>query len=253
MTASIVEHCKAAVFTVADFQGARGTAVAIRSNLLITCHHVVKEFADKIYLANHNSVFEGKKLGGAEIVGFDERLDLALLRSGVHLPTSLQLEDGKTLDDSTPLLVWSWPGWNAWEEGENWKTMSFDPVLHPSHHAAVMTDSWTENNISQFSFGGHIEGGMSGGVVVSALSGKIVGIVTHYSRACTPETALRIAAAWFLGERPHDLSYQELQERLEPRPTIVKHIEAQLRLGIGIALHTKEVGIFLESIAPEIL
>ena len=234
-----------ATFSVLSGNG-RGTAVAIRSNLLITCHHVVKESEDKIHLINHNPVFEGKMGSVAETVGVDENLDLALLRSRVHLPTSLQLEDGETLDDSTPLLVWSWPGWNAFEQGE------VDPSavdFHPAPHAAVMTDFGTENNISRFSFAGHIEGGMSGGAVVSALSGKIVGVVTSY-RPIDPD---EVAETWYLGEHPDNLSAQDLQSRLEPRPPIVKAISAQLARGMGVALNIKEVRAFLDSKVPEAL
>ena len=245
--ADLIEHCKAAVFSVLlGNNDGRGTAVAIRPNLLITCHHVVKDCADKILLVNRNS----KTVYKAEVVGGDENLDLALLRSRVHLPISLQLEDGETLDDSTPLLVWSWPGWNALEQGEA------DPSavdFHPAPHAAVVTDSWTENNIARFSFAGHIEGGMSGGVVVSALSGKIVGVVAASWRACSPGAAQEIAETWHLDGPPDLLSDQELQRRLEPRPAIVKAIEAQLGLGMGIALSIKEVRAFLNSNAPDVL
>lgn len=244
MTASIVEDCKTAVFSVrpkSDIM-VRGTAVAIRSNLLITCHHVVAD-TEQVLLASHNPVFKGNRMGKGEVVRIDEDLDLALLRSSVHLPTHLQLESGE-IDDSMPLLVWAWPGWNAWADGEVDLSAA---VFHPAPHAAVMTDSWTENNIPRFSFAGHIEDGMSGGAVVSALSGKIVGVVTSSWTACSPGAAREIAEAWFLGTHPDNLSEQELQSQLEPRPRIVKAIEAQLSLGMGVALRPKEVRAFLDS------
>ena len=258
--ADLVEHCKAAVFSVrpkSNFME-RGTAVAIRSNLLITCHHVVRG-TEQVILVSHDPVLEGKKsarAGAAEVVGVDEDLDLALLRSKVHLPTSLQLAEGEAPDDSMPLLVWSWPGWNALEQGE------VDPsaivvdseLLAAAPHAAVITDSWrTENDISKFSFAGHIEGGMSGGAVVSALSGKIVGVVTSSWTVSNPETAREIAETWHLGEWSWSLSEQELESRLDPRPETVKAIEAQLRLGMGIALSIDEVRTFLNAKVPEVL
>ena len=237
--ADLVEHCKAAVFSVRPKSDitARGTAAAIRSNLLITCHHVVTG-TEEVILVSHNPVFEGKKkVGKGEVVAIEENLDLALLRSRVHLPTSLQLEDGKTLDDSTPLLVWSWPGWNAFEQGEVDPCTALD--LHPAPHAAVMSESWTENRIPRFSFAGRIEGGMSGGAVVSALTGKIVGIVTS-SWNIDPDEIVDTWWQLYGCEAGHD-------------PAKIKALRALLALGMGIALNSKEAGVFLDSKVPEVL
>ena len=118
-----------------------------------------------------------------EVIRTDENLDLALLRSSSRLPF-LQLEDREVLDDSMPLRIWSWPGWNAWweawEDREKGIQAITSSTLSPTPYAAVMTDSWTEekNNILRFSFAGHIEGGMSGGPVISSLNNTIVG--DHY-------------------------------------------------------------------------
>ena len=245
----LLDHCHAAVVSVRPKSdlGVRGTAVAIRSNQLMTCHHVVED-AKQVLLASHNPVFEGKRMGAGEVVRIDEDLDMALLRSSVHLPTHLQLEAGE-IDDSMPLLVWAWPGWNAWEDGE------LDPsaaVFHPASHAAVMTDSWTENNLPRFSFAGHVEAGMSGSPVVSALSGKIVGVATGLWRVCQSETAREIAETWHLGEWAWNLSEQERESRLEPRPPDLKAIEMQLRLGMGVALGVKGVRAFLNSEVTEV-
>lgn len=250
----LLDHCHAAVVSVRPKSklGVRGTAVGIRSNQLITCHHVVED-AQQVLLVSHLPVFEGKRVGAGEVVRIDEDLDLALLRSSVHLPTHLYLE-AEEIDDSMPLLVWAWPGWNALEDGE------VDPSaadLKPAPHAAVMADSWTENNLPRFSFAGHVEAGMSGSPVVSALSGKIVGVATGLWRVCQqPETPREIAETWHLGEWAWNLSEQERESRLESLPpelkAELKAIEMQLRLGMGVALGAKGIRAFLNSEVTEV-
>ena len=201
--------CEAAIFSVIGAKGSDtidesgiGTVVAIRANLLITCYHVI-EGADLVGLISQNPVFEGETATRVEVAGVDENLDLALLHSSIGLTEVLQLEDKET-DDSTPLLVWSWP------KGHFSK---------PSVHAAVMTAAWTdeEDNISYFSFAGRAELGMSGGVVVSALTNKIVGVVTGGFLNISPK---EVAETWFLGEHPDNFDEYELRDRLEPPGTI---------------------------------
>ena len=97
-----------------------GTAVAIRKDLLVTCEHVVKD-AKEVTLLSHHPVFEGvefreKKTGKGRVIATDKKLDLALLRGNSDRLPFLKLEDKEDLDDSTPLRVWSWPGWNKVEK-----------------------------------------------------------------------------------------------------------------------------------------
>ena len=226
--------CEAATFAVCSKSERLGTAVAIHSNLLITCSHVVKG-RKKVALVSHHPVFEESKSTKVEVAGIDENRDLALLRSRVHLPF-LQLEKTETLDDSTPLIVWSWPGWNALEENVEDES---GPDLRPAPHLAVRTDSWAKNSISRFSFAGHAEVGMSGGVVVSALTRKIVGVITDGWNIDPDE----VAETWWESygcQQDHD-------------PEKVKAIRAQLDLGMGIALSVKELRAFLDSKAPGVL
>ena len=241
--------CETAIFSVIGAsedeweRSSLGTAVAIRSDLLITCYHVIKG-ADVVGLIGQNPVLEGKAVR-AEVAGIDENLDLALLRRAPSpVPDStgrtplpfLHLENRETLDDSTPVLVWSWPEGN---------------FSKPAHHAAVITASWTEgkNNTLQFNFAGRIEGGMSGGPVVSALNNKILGIITRDWNE-DPEAIL---ASSYLD--PDSCMDDEDAQRwvelgLEKRRAAVI---AQLDLGMGIALSVKELKAFLESKAPEAL
>ena len=110
-------------------------------------------------------------------------------------------------------------------------------TLAPSPRAVVMTDSFTEdewsgtgNNTSLFSYAGHIEGGMSGGPVVSVLTNKIVGIVTKsFSHADRDQEA---AEKWYLNAPP-------------------RVITAQLELGMGLAVSVKELKAFLDTKALE--
>ena len=217
--------CEAAIFSVFSKDERLGTAAAIHPNLLITCSHVVTDRKNVLLVSRH-PVFEGKKGAAAEVVEIDESLDLALLCSSVHLPF-LQLEDREVVDDSAPLLVWSWV-----EDGSSLE-------LCPVPHAAVRTDSWANNNIAGFSFAGHAEDGMSGGVVVSALTGKIVGLITAGGNIDPDE----VAETWWE-------SYGRQQNH---DPEKIKAIRAQLGLGMGIALSVKELRAFFDSKAPEAL
>ena len=223
-----------------DDQG-RGTAVAISGDLLVTCEHVVRD-AKEVTLLSHHPLFEGKKGTKGKVIGTDETLDLALLHSSSRLPP-LKLEDKEDLDDSTPLRIWSWPGWNAW-----WKAVldqkeiqvNASSTLTPTPRAAVMT-SWTEekNNTLRFNFAGHIEGGMSGGPVVSALNNKILGIITRDWNVDPDE----VAEVWW--------EFYGCQQDHDPEKS--KAIRAQLGLGMGIAISLKELKTFLDSKAPEVL
>ena len=227
-----------------------GTAVAISEDLLVTCEHVVKD-AKEVTLLSHHPVFEGENAKG-KVIRTDKSLDLALLRSSSRLPFFLQPEDKEEFDDSEPLRVWSWPGWIKWEKafekalegkipGKKEMQDLSRPAskLTPAPHAAVMTDSWEEDNplsnligVSLFSFAGHIEGGMSGGPVVSVLTNKIVGIVTQCYHP--PKDLQEVTDTWYLDVPP-------------------RIIEAQLELGMGIAVSLKELKTFLDSKAPEAL
>ena len=259
-----------------DSKSLIGTAVAISEDLLVTCEHVVKD-AKEVTLLSHHPVFEGvefreKKTGKGRVIATDKKLDLALLRGSSDRLPFLKLEDKEDLDDdSTPLRVWSWPGWKKWgkvrekmlddalgpdwPDGEAWrkdakqykeleeKTRK-DPAwwrstLVPSPRAVIITDSFTEdewsgtgNNTSLFSYAGHIEGGMSGGPVVTVLTNKIVGIVIK--EVSYTEGDQEAAERW----------YREAPPRV---------ITAQLQLGMGMAVSVKELKAFLDTKASSAL
>ena len=228
-----------AIFSVLTPKLEMGTAVAIREDLLVTCHHVVRD-AKEVDLFSHHPVFEGKKSAKGKVIATAKSLDLALLRSNIRLPF-LELKEREDIDDSMPLRIWSWPGWNAWwaSAAREKEIQAITPsTLSPTPHAAVMTDSWTEeeNNTLRFSFAGRIEGEMSGGPLVSALNNKIVGIITAGWDVDPDE----VAETWreFYGcQQDHD-------------PGKSKAIRAQLGLGMGIAISLKELKVFLGTKAP---
>ena len=99
------------------FEMGRGTAVAIHEDILVTCHHVVGD-AKEVILFSHHPVFKGKKRAKGKVIRTDKNLDRALLRINSRLPF-IELEEREDIDDSMPLRIWSWPGWNAWWEA--WK------------------------------------------------------------------------------------------------------------------------------------
>ena len=233
-----------------DDQG-RGTAVAISGDLLVTCEHVVRD-AEEVTLISHHPLFEGKNVMKGKVIGTDKNLDLALLRSSDCLPFSLELEGKEDLDDSIPLMIWSWPGWNAWwaacrEKGIQAITPS---TLIPAPRAAVMTNFWTEeeNNTRQFSFAGRIEGGMSGGPVVSVLNNKITGIVTAEWNV---DAESILASSYLDGDSCLDEESQRWFERIGERMRAA--VIAQLDLGMGIAIGLKGLKAFLDTKASSAL
>ena len=234
----------------------RGTAIAISEELLITCQHVVTD-AKEVALFSHHPISEGetvveKRKATGKVIATDEKLDLALLRSSSRLPFSLELEDKEDLDDSMPLRIWSWPGWNAWMEDFG-KGIVQDPsssTFAPTPHAAVMTHSWTEeeSNTLRFSFAGRIEGGMSGGPVVSARNNKNVGIITADWNV-DPEAILD--SSYLGSDSCCDEESQRWFERVGEKMRAA--VIAQLDLGMGIAISLKDLKAFLDSKAPEVL
>ena len=252
---SLLDDPQKSIFSVLVGLLGRGTAVAISEDLLITCQHVVKD-AKEVALFSPHPIFEGetvvkKRKATGKVIGTDEKLDLALLRSSNRLPFSLELEDKEDLDDSMPLRVWSWPGWNAWREAFD-KGIVQDPsssTFTPVPRAAVITNFWTEeeNNTQQFSFAGRIEGGMSGGPVVSVLNNKITGIVTA-EWGVDAESIL--ASSYLDPDSCFDGEDEESQRWLERKRAAVI---AQLDLGMGIAIGLKGLKTFLDSKAPEVL
>ena len=234
-----------AIFSVLTPKLERGTAVAIREDLLVTCHHVVKD-AKEVALFSHHPVFEGetdlkKRKAKGKVLATDEKLDLAILRSSSGRLPFLELEDGEVLDDSVPLRVWAWPGWNAWWEDPKKGIKDLSSALTPTPYAAVMTDSWTEDNVLRFSFAGHIEGGMSGGPVVSSLNNKIIGVITADWKV-DPE--LIVASSYLDPDSCFDGEDEESQRWLERKRAAVL---AQLNLGMGIAIGLKGLKTFLDS------
>ena len=227
------------------FEMSRGTAVAISEDLLVTCRHVVTDAKEVTLFSHHPVFFEGKDRARVEVIRTDENLDLALLRSSSRLPF-LQLEDREVLDDSMPLRIWSWPGWNAWweawEDREKGIQAITSSTLSPTPYAAVMT-SWTEekNNTLRFNFAGHIEGGMSGGPVVSALNNKILGIII---REWNEDPEVILASSYLDPDSCFDGEDEESQRWLERKRAAVL---AQLNLGMGIAIGLKGLKTFLDS------
>lgn len=210
----------------------RGTAFGICSNLLVTCEHVVRD-AMEVWILSGEQTLDGKKGIVSKVVAVDQQRDLALLRvTTIDIPF-LKLSTIEQIDNAIPLLVWTWHGWHEWDMKQD-----KGPNLRCVHRAAVMTDCWSsgKTGIQTFGFAGHVEDGMSGGPVVSALTGEIVGVTI----ACWPIDPDQVADAWqgVFGNL-HNFSGND-----GPAPDEV--VRAQLGLGIGIALPVYELRRFLE-------
>lgn len=207
-----------------------GTAFSIRPDLLVSCAHLIRG-ASTIMIANEEPIFAGAKHTTSEVVALDERRDLALLTVSSRDVHALALSPSKQLDDATPLLVWTWPGRHDQEPLD----------LRCVPRAAVMTRWWPgkEGGVPLFSFAGHVEGGMSGGPVVSALTGEVVGIV----RADWPLDPSEIAENW--RANVESLGWYDFSGGWGPPPDEI--VEEQLGLAIGIALPTCELQQFVET------
>lgn len=221
----------------------RGTAFAIRPDLLVSCEHVVRDHS-AILIAGEESIFDGKNMTPAQVVMLDKRRDLALLKvpsAGVH---PLQLSTSEQLDHAMPLLVWTWPGWIQLETGKVGGTDT-RPDLRCVPRAAVMTRLWPgdEGGVPLFSFAGRVEEGMSGGPIVSALTGDVIGVVT----SCWPLDPSEIAENW--RGNVEGLGWYDFSGRLYPPPDEI--VMAQLGLGMGIALPVQELGALVKSLSPE--
>lgn len=87
-----------AVLRINGPEGGRGTGFFYREGLVLTAYHVVAEGgAYTLLLANRTRA-------QAQVVGFHEPLDLAVLRTEAQAPALLSLETGRRLQVGEPLL-----------------------------------------------------------------------------------------------------------------------------------------------------
>jgi len=218
----------------------RGTAFGVRPNLLVTCAHVVRG-KSQIKILSPEQVFDGAFDTTANVLAVDEQRDLAILRVPHSNFPSLRLASNEELDDSTPLLIWTWPGWNEWETKPSARKLERSD-LKPTPRAAVISGFWDakEDRASSFSFAGHVEGGMSGGPVVSALTGEVVGVVKRFWNLDPNE----IAETWKLSIESLGI-YPDMDG---PWPNAEEIVVAQLSLGSGMASPARELQSLLDSL-----
>lgn len=239
----MLDRVQSAIFLVLVFEGQKlrgtGTAWGIGPDLLVTCGHVVCN-ASTIMIVNEEPVFDGQRFTRAEAVALDERRDLALLKVSTRGLHALVLSTSEQLDDATPLLVWTWPGSHELESKLKTATQG-PPDLRCASRAAVMTRWWPGKgrSVPLFSFAGHVEEGMSGGPVISALTGEVGGVV----RACWPLDPCEIAENWRANVESR--GWYDFSGGWGPPPDEI--VEAQLGLGIGIAVPTRELQQFVET------
>ncbi len=221
----------------------RGTAFAVRPDLLVSCEHVVRD-ASAILVVSKENIFDGERMTTAQVVMVDKRRDLTLLKVPSASLHPLELFTSEQLDDATPLFVWRWPGWFELEkslkmgkpEGTDMK-----PYLNCVPRVAVMTRWWPakEGGVPLFSFAGHVEEGMSGGPIVSALTGQVVGVVTKDLNVDPNEVADNWRA------NVEHMGLYDFSGRLYPPADEI--VAAQLGLGIGIALPVQELNSLMKA------
>ncbi len=168
----------------------------------------------------------------------DKRRDLTLLKVPSASLHPLELFTSEQLDDATPLLVWTWPGRFELESRlKMGKAEGTDmgPYLRCVPRAAVATRMWPakEGGVPLFSFAGHVEEGMSGGPIVSALSGNVVGVVTRAWFLDPSEIA------WNWRTNVEHMGWYDFSGGTYPPPDEI--VESQLGLGMGFALPVQEL------------
>ncbi len=221
----------------------RGTAFGIRPDLLVTCEHVVRD-ASQILIVSEARIFSGKRLTAAEIATVDKQRDLALLKVAGANIHPLELSTSEELNDAIPLLLWTWPGWNGLESKLETAEVAREDIgsyLSCVPRAAVMTRWWPAKGggIPKFSFAGHVEEGMSGGPILSALTGEVVGVVCE-SWLIDPT---EVAENW--RANVEGMGWYDFSGGLDPAPDEI--VEAQLGLGMGIALPVQELNSLMET------
>ncbi len=211
----------------------RGTAFPIRPEVFVTCEHVIRD-ASQVLIVGEESIFNGKNMTTVQVVMLDRRRDIALLKLPSATVHPLELSTSEQLDDAVPLLVWTWPGWIQMETGKVRGT-DMKPDLRCVPRAAVMTRFWPSKvgGVPLFSFAGHVEEGMSGGPIVSALSGNVVGVVTK-SWFLDPSEI-----AWNWRANVEHMGWYDFSGGTYPPPDEI--VESQLGLGMGIALPAQEL------------
>ena len=230
-----------AVFSVlgVDDQGGihRGTAFTIGPDLLITCEHVIRGVTI-FRIVSEEPIFDGRNNTRAEVVTRDDVRDLALLKGVIPAPQVLEISTAQKVDDATPLLVWTWPGWG--KRGSS-SVRPEESIMRSVQRAAVVTCWWPakERSVPSFSFAGHVEEGMSGGPIVSALTGEVVGVVT----AAWNIDPTEVAENW--RDNVQGIGRYTFSEFLGATPDQV--VEAQLMLGMGMALPAQELRDFIET------
>jgi hypothetical protein len=231
------------VFLVITMSGdrklfSRGVAFGVGGNRLVTCAHVVHGMTE-LLIAAYEPVLGGRRHSIGTVIRTDERLDLALLKIECGSAPSLDLgASDDALDDATPLLVVV-PPKDAVEVALQRNDANESIASWCTTRAAVRTGSWSMAKAGRpcFSYAGCAEDGMSGGPVVCALSGQVVGVVF----AQPPIDPGWAAEAWEDAARTTGtIDFSEV-----PSPTDL--VAAQLAIGTGLALPASELRAFLGS------
>lgn len=191
-----------------------GTAFAIAENEFLTCSHLFE--ATRGMLGTYRLIGTQKYQSGSIVYNVDdilqdEELDLALLRAkparGVAMPIDL---DFSPPDIGHPILAMGYPlpqETRKVVEHEAGPQVAWFRIAITFRVTSGIVSSWTDNG-RRFEIDAQFSPGMSGGPVVSAKTGRAVGIAQQYLR-------LRVDDASFQPIISVCLMVASVKERLE--------------------------------------
>lgn len=193
------------------------------------CGHVVND-ASAIY-AISEYLNCNQRVVDVRLIASDLSRALALVQADSEVFRPLPLLRDRCPDVTKPLLIVTWPGWEAFLARRG----TPDDLTKCALRAAVVTEKWGPGDglkCGQFSFAGRVEGGMSGGPVVSALTAEVVGIVTQ----SWDFDGFEIGETWY-----SFASGTLAKSDLPPADMVA----AQIDLGTGMAVDVGELWDFL--------
>ena len=209
-------------------EASRGTGFAVGDgSVVVTAAHVVRGHQNCVVLRGTPT---GDHWGSKGRVTFlEDEADVGIVRLEKQSPGVLQLKD-RSPTEMDHLLVWDWP---AWQEGSK-------PLLErdaqPRALAALYTSTWTtRRGARRFGFAARTGHGMSGGPIVNAETGDVLGLVIGSWQVDEHE----VVEKWWdnIGDR------YEVREDAEIDPShLLESMKAHLALGLGIGVPADCIG-----------
>lgn len=199
-----------------------GTAFATMAGTrLVTAAHVVKS-SDRCIALNRTVSPVPLK---ARVLHIDDEFDLAILAPDEPLVASLQLADLAGPPALTPVFVWDWPDQDS----------PLGRGLTPQvHHGLTL---WCSDSPREIPFVGHGRHGMSGGPLVQAETGAVLGVLVRIRTGIDPD---EVVDTWW-----------DWAERSGTTPAgdsdlLIRGMKDQLRLSYGLAVPAARLRLALD-------